>query len=464
MNVHKQRTRQNGLIHISRLGVRQKMKQIFKKTILAAAIAGLSNYAVAGDVLNDTLEYSTEGLKTLAPDAEKTIESLAYELGANYIASDEITITFSPAGSLSSFDADGYIIAEGDVEGDSITFSLLSQTDDSVTFRVTAVTDNYDTTETEVDFGAALLNVSSILADDVSVTYSSIKAGSDAAFDEGSEGSNTGVLTSTASQISAIDVTDKFDEVIDVDSGRTQFEFSGEDSMTFEIENDTSLEDPAEFTNTYVEIEIQTIEDGEDLSFVSLNGNANYDDGLLIVDYEGAVTTDTIRIDVNPNSITSLVAQAFSVSAEYFDGEADEEGEDTFSAGEDVPAGEWTLNGNVVNIPYMPFAPGISQILYVTNSGDFDGGVYVTAYDEDGTEYDLGMVATAGASSVTKITAQVKDALAAEGFEKGKLSIDVTVNAPDGDITVQAAYNIGSDRGFVITDQYKKSDTYEMMP
>ena len=464
MNVHKQRTRQNGLIHISRLGVRQKMKQIFKKTILAAAIAGLSNYAVAGDVLNDTLEYSTEGLKTLAPDAEKTIESLVYELGANYIASDEITITFSPAGSLSSFDADGYIIAEGDVEGDSITFSLLSQTDDSVTFRVTAVTDNYDTTETEVDFGAALLNVSSILADDVSVTYSSIKAGSDAAFDEGSEGSNTGVLTSTASQISAIDVTDKFDEVIDVDSGRTQFEFSGEDSMTFEIENDTSLEDPAEFTNTYVEIEIQTIEDGEDLSFLSLNGEADYDDGVLYVDYSGAVTTDTITVDVNPDSHTSLVAQAFSVSAEYFDGEADEEGEDTFSAGEDVPAGEWTLNGNVVNIPYMPFAPGISQILYVTNSGDFDGGVYVTAYDEDGTEYDLGMVATAGASSVTKITAQVKDALAAEGFEKGKLSIDVTVNAPDGDITVQAAYNIGSDRGFVITDQYKKSDMYEMIP
>ena len=66
----------------------------------------------------------------------------------------------------------------------------------------------------------------------------------------------------------------------------------------------------------------------------------------------------------------------------------------------------------------MPFAPGISQILYVTNSGDFDGGVYVTAHDEDGTEYDLGMVATAGASSVTKITAQVKDALAAEGFDQ----------------------------------------------
>ena len=155
------------------------MKQIFKKTILAAAIAGLSHYAVAGDVLNETLTYSTEGLQTLAPDAEKTIESLIYELGANYIASDEITITFSPAGALAGIDADGFIVADGEGD-DSITFSLLSQTDDSVTFRVTAVTDNYDTTGTEVDFGAALLNVSSILADDVSVTYSSIKVGSDA--------------------------------------------------------------------------------------------------------------------------------------------------------------------------------------------------------------------------------------------------------------------------------------------
>jgi hypothetical protein len=270
------------------------------------------------------------------------------------------------------------------------------------------------------------------------------------------------VLTSTESQITAITVTEEFDAVIDVDFGRTDFtsDFEGEDSMTFEIGNNTDLEDSATFTNTYVEIEIQTSDDGEDLSFVSLNGEADYDDGVLTVDYSGAVTTDTISIDVNPNSHTPLVAQAFSVSAEYFDGGADEEGEDTFSAGEDVPAGEWTLNGNVVNIPYMPFAPGISQILYVTNSGDFDGGVYVTAHDEDGTEYDLGMVATAGASSVTKITAQVKDALAAQDFTKGKLSIDVTVNAPDGDITVQAAYNIGSDRGFVITDQYKKSDMY----
>ncbi|WP_297816771.1 hypothetical protein [uncultured Paraglaciecola sp.] len=59
------------------------MKQIFKKTILAATIAGLSNHAVAGDVLNSPLTYSSEGLQTLAPGAEKTIESLIYELGAN---------------------------------------------------------------------------------------------------------------------------------------------------------------------------------------------------------------------------------------------------------------------------------------------------------------------------------------------------------------------------------------------
>ena len=69
----------------------------------------------------------------------------------------------------------------------------------------------------------------------------------------------------------------------------------------------------------------------------------------------------------------------------------------------------------------MPFAPGISQILYVTNSGDFDGGVYVTAHDEDGTHYDLGMVATAGASSVTKITAQVKGRLSCSRFHQRQI-------------------------------------------
>jgi len=436
------------------------MKQIFKKTILAVAIAGLSNYAVAGSIPTTPIIYSVQGLQTSAPGATKALPVLEYTLGANYIASDEITITFSP-GALAETDFSVTVIAEGD-DDDSITFSLLEVTENSATYRVTAVTDNFDTTDTNVifaenpDSSPVFLNVSSILAGNVSVTYSSIKAGSDAAFDEGTEGSNTAVLTSTESQISAITVTDKFDEVIDVDSGRTQFEFSGEDSMTFEIANDTSLQDSAAFTDTSVEIEIQTIEDGEDLSFVSENGgNVEYVDGVLTVGYSGAVTTDTIHIDVDSLSITPLVAQAFSVSAEYFDGGADAEGEDTFSAGEDVPAGEWTLNGSVVNIPYMPYGPGISQILYVTNSGDFDGVIYVTAYDEDGETYHLGPVATAGANSVTKFTRSVKNLLAGQGFTKGKLSIDVTVNAPDADITVQAGYNVGADRGFVITDQYK---------
>jgi hypothetical protein len=453
------------------------MKEIFKKTILAATIVGLSNHAVAGDVLNSPLTYSSEGLQTLAPGAEKTIESLIYELGANYIASDEITITFTPAGALAETQFEGTVVADGDEKGNSITFSLLDQTADSATYRVTAVTDNYDTTETVVDFGAALLNVSSILAGNVSVTYSSIKAGSDDTFDNGSEGSNTGVLADSESQITALTVTNEFDAVIDVNTGRTMFteESEGHDSMSFTIGNNTDLEDPA-YIHVSAVVFFPFDASGEDLSFESENGEVYsengevfYDDGdgdgdgdgIVAFLYDGAVTTDTITI-IN-GGFDAKIAQEFKVTAGYGVFASNYELLNFF-AGEDVPAGEWTLNGNVVNIPYMPFAPGISQILYVTNSGDFDGGVYVTAHDEDGIYYDLGMVATAGKNSVTKITGQVQLALAAQGFTKGKLSIDVTVNAPDGDITVQAAYNIGSDRGFVITDQYKKSDMYEMIP
>jgi hypothetical protein len=315
------------------------------------------------------------------------------------------------------------------------------------------------------------------------VTYSSIKAGSDATFDNGSEGSNTGVLADSESQITALTVTNGFDAVIDVNTGRKRFvyvsceEFPIEDSlllecffmdhMTFTIGNNVELEEAVDFVSSEIHI---TLEESEFDSLIFSSQYAediSYDaeQGILKFKYEQpwATSNDSILISKKIDYIESiLIPQKFEVSAILYSGEA--EGSTEFFAGEDVPAGEWTLNGNVVNIPYMPFAPGISQILYVTNSGDFDGGVYVTAHDEDGIYYDLGMVATAGKNSVTKITGQVQLALAAQDFTKGKLSIDVTVNAPDGDITVQAAYNIGSDRGFVITDQYKKSDMYEMIP
>ncbi|WP_297818068.1 hypothetical protein [uncultured Paraglaciecola sp.] len=101
-------------------------------------------------------------------------------------------MTFTPAGALAETQFEGTVVADGDEKGNSITFSLLDQTADSATYRVTAVTDNYDTTETVVDFGAVNLNLASIAAGAVSVTYSSIKAGSDDTFDNGSEGSKYG--------------------------------------------------------------------------------------------------------------------------------------------------------------------------------------------------------------------------------------------------------------------------------
>ena len=84
-------------------------------------------------------------------------------MGANYIASDEITITFTPAGALAETQFEGTVVADGDEKGNSITFSLLDQTADSATYRVTAVTDNYDTSETVVDFGAVNLNLAQLL-------------------------------------------------------------------------------------------------------------------------------------------------------------------------------------------------------------------------------------------------------------------------------------------------------------
>ena len=118
------------------------------------------------------------------------------------------------------------------------------------------------------------------------MTYSSIKAGSDDTFDNGSEGSNTGVLADSESQITAITVTNEFDAVIDVNTGRTMFteESEGHDSMSFTIGNNTDLEDPAEFTTSVVDIEIQIEGGGEGLNWNSENGghlSYDVDDGIL---------------------------------------------------------------------------------------------------------------------------------------------------------------------------------------
>ena len=130
----------------------------------------------------------------------------------------------------------------------------------------------------------------------------------------------------------------------------------------------------------------------------------------------------------------------------------------------DLDSGEWTLNGSVLTVPYMPFGDNTQVILRHTNTGDQNGNIsirYMVEAARDGSRAaDLAWVAIPGVlttpteGGVLNIADEVMDAIKAHaGITKGKVAIEITTEAPEGDITVYAAYKVttDSDRGFVGT-------------
>lgn len=443
------------------------MKQLFKKTILAATIAAASGVAVAGNIsVSTTQQHSQQGLASVT--SAITSSNVTYTVLGAYAQSDLITITltagavhsshswpnslaFTPAGTPGTGTA-----------GANMSVGLLNTASDgsSATYRVTSVTpDPANATGTTVsgvlNLGTFGLNASSIASGAVTVSVSSLASNGVTEVD--TQGTRTGTLAQSSDQFGDLSVTTGADQVIDVAKGRAGFETGTNDTITWTASNNTSLLNAATVSSTSI------ILNGDFAGMTSSNFGVggggsiavDNDANTVTVTYTGPVTTDTITITPTPfgtNGADVLKAQSFSVDGTYIYGTNTPE---ILAVGQ--AAGAWTLNGAVTNVPYMPYGANVFQILYVSNEGTQSGDIMVTAFDEDGIEYDLGTVATIGAKSVKKITGEVYDALIAQGFSgSGKLSLTITVNAPADDVTVYASYNVGgSDRGFVNTDQYK---------
>ncbi len=439
------------------------MKQLFKRTLLAATIAAASGTAVAGNIsVATTQQHSAQGLAAVTTAI--TSSNVTYTLGAAYAVGDLITITVTEgalhsshawAGSL-TFTAAG--TPGTGTAGASMSVGLLSSDANSATYRVTSVTpDAANPTGTTVNgvlnLGTFGLAPTAIAAGSASVTVAT-KA-SNGVNDVDTAGTRTGTLAQAKDQFGDLAISTKLDQTIDVSSGRNAFASGTTDTLTFAVTNDTTLLNAANVTETSVVLYGDFMDMANSNFSVAGGGTAAYDDDAksLTVTYTGAVTTDTLTI-TPPTGANAVVlrAQDFNVDATYKYGTSSAE-----VLGTGVDAGAWKLNGAVTNIPYMPYGANVSQILYVTNEGSQSGDITVTAFDDAGNSFDLGVVATSAGGSVTKITKEVQDGLLAAGFSgSGKVSLTVTVNAPEADITVYASYNVGgSDRGYVNSDQYK---------
>jgi hypothetical protein len=115
----------------------------------------------------------------------------------------------------------------------------------------------------------------------------------------------------------------------------------------------------------------------------------------------------------------------------------------------DWDPGAWTINGAQVYIQYLPYGANLSRIVYVANSGVGPATVSGTVYHDGNThECALGV---AGPRAVTEFTGAVDACVAGAGVASGRVALRLTAAAPERDIEVYSAYNVGgNDRGTVV--------------
>ncbi|BDX07683.1 hypothetical protein [Planctobacterium marinum] len=448
--------------------------KLLKKTLLATAVAVTCSTALAGTVSVTKQVHSSEGLTGVT--ANQTSNAISYTLAAAYQEGDRITFTF-PDGALvaNGFPAQVNVPAVNSATPANaiagLALGLLNSDTNSVTYRVTSITqptDGVNTTYTDRTTIGAVLPLGTIdyTADavrngSVTVTVSSVTAAGDTL---DASGTRTATVAEAKTQFGTASVTAPFDAVVDVSQMRQAFVGGVADSMSWAI---TDVD-----TTGWLNVATVNATSG---TVVNLYGEAGKmgnvtaaqwssagsrtftaDSARLSVAYGGMTTNDTITFTpLTGTSAAVIEAQAFTADFTYnYTSAGSQAGSATVGSG--LSAGSWTLNGATVNIPYMPYGPTASQVVYVTNSGTQAGDISVTAFDNNGNTFDLGVIGTANAQTVTKLAPAINTALEAAGFAGSQASITVTVNAPEDDITVHASFNIGgNDRAFVITDQYK---------
>ena len=271
-----------------------------------------------------------------------------------------------------------------------------------------------------------------------------------------------GTLATKKSQFNAATVSTSFNAVLDVATARKAFVTDTTDTVAWTITNPdtTGWLNVASITSTVVTVK------GESGKFTGLDsshfavaggGTAVYtsDSDNVVVTYSSDVTSDTLTFTPpTGDSAVAMNAQSFTVDVVYnYNNGASTASSTTVVSG--ISAGAWTQNGATVVVPYMPYSDNASQIIYLTNKGTLSGDISVTAYDESGNAYDLGVMTTTSPGKLTKLATLIKTALEAKGVSKAKLTLTITAEVPKADIIVFASYNVGgSDRGFVNTDQY----------
>ena len=444
------------------------MQSILKKTLLAAAIAGvgtanaatISSGVTSGANGNPWSVVSAEGLAIEGSLAVGTDVNINYSTTAVYGQNDRITIQIA-GGTIASTSSPTFTVTGGTSVAD-VQFVSFNAEAGTVTFRVLSSTTAAAGFEASLG-GITLTDVGPVLSASAFGTF----AGSSDAFDT-ADSTN---IAQVASQFTFSGGTTDLNRVIDVENMRKQFVAAmGETGVladTFDL-GYTEAADVFPVTAGSVALTLN----GSDLEFLR-DGDGDLEASSYGLSGATLVTTGTgapaLSDDNTELSLTGTAPSGSFTVTLNADGAADADAQiidaQEFTAdlavnytrgttpgsvgftGADV--GEWTLSGANVQVPFMPFGSGITQFFYVANEGGVSGDIEVTAIDQSGTVYGpVAVNATATANSVTNLTAAVINALTDAGANTstGRMSFTLTINAPRADVEVFAGYNSRGNR------------------
>ena len=425
---------------------------MFKKTLIAAALATTALSAAASDV---TTTATTLGVEYAQGIEQIVAADVVFEPERDYDSGDIITISYA-----------GATVAE----------ETNAATPVSITPTVTGAGDFLNNVEfLEYDGNDIKLLVTNPVDSTVAGTQITISGQQlilTAAADEGQvkvsafgkvdtvEGAKTVDIATAVTYITyateiGSEVSTAFDGVVDVNESRKAFVGGG-------------TADTLVITNTQAAVTTGVTPTGAiytvygDFSFLDEDGDEELggtDDGTITSsggtvevaeDFMSAKISSTsfaagtVGVTVTGPDEVVIPDQTFTVSTvvSYSD-PAGGATDLTTTTLNNASAGAWTLNGAQAHIPFLPFGSAYSQSVTVSNTSSQTGGVDLVIYT-GGDTVEVEGIATVAAEGVTDLSSAIRNAVSDAGLT-GNLSFDVIINAPDSSITVEALYYAKAD-------------------
>ncbi|WP_462152144.1 hypothetical protein [Pseudoalteromonas xiamenensis] len=468
---------------------------MFKKSLLALALAGMSASALAAT--NVTVEESTalviskQGipstniatLYTAADTARADQLNFAIAAAASSAVTKNAMIvvevtggSFVVEGTTASVEA-GTTIGNTKITNSAMNLLTSGNVASNSTrlvfdFNETGGTADYSTT---TGFNVALRNVKLIASGEVKVRAFLVAAGATSATPVANTTSDYKTVAKVTSQWVAAATTNAssssasatlFDGKIDVGNSRLTFESKGTtDQAIFDIDPATSsITSPVTESKVTVKVTgdftgVKTLTglfgadttNSRSFSIAADKQSATFEttDAAVIanlIDDDAANTLTATLYSGTDKEVAALAERSFKITASI--GYTHEGTEKTEAVLNEVAAGSWTLNSKTFDISYIPFGPNTKPILQATSTFAEEASVDVSYLNPTtGKMVELKDVAKVAPNSVTKLGEAISTAILADfGGASLLTKVSISIYAPNGNIKLFTGFKDAADK------------------